>query len=357
MNIQFNTAAVNENVIYFSAKNFNGLFKWDLNNDEIELIDQFPHDYLWTEHMHQFSIVNANNVYFVPYMASFFTKFDMVSHKLTTVGEMENTVKWGVSHVLRYEGRYILVPRELKNPISVFCPVDETFELIDLNLISNDESVNYYSDIFCATIVGDTLFVPIFDTNKIMKIDLRLKYKSEILLNPIKISSIQFYNNRFWIVTSDGSLVCRYNSNFELEKEYYLRGSSIRPYESWLQYKDQLYLCGCLDTSLIMYDNKNDVWTEVFHENNDKVNDAWAFICGIQEANDKLYLFPSATRNMYVMNNGEISKYRLEYDNDDLQRTILRKKYDYYFGDCRNQIQYEGEHVGLSDLIDYLKTT
>lgn len=356
MNIQFNAAVVNENDVYFSAKNFNGLFKWNINNEKAELIGHFPNDQLWTEYLHQFAIMNKNNIYYIPYMSGSITKFDMNSKEIVTIGKVGKGVSWGISHVLKYNFSYILVPRELKNPISVFYPDEEIFEFIDINLTEN-ESVNSYSDIFCASIVDDTIFVPIYDTNKVIGIDLQSKNESIVVLEEIKVSAIQHYNDKLWLVSSSGDIVNRYNRKFELEKKYHFKGNTIRPYESWLQYNNHLYLCGCLDDSLIVYDEDNDIWTEVLPERNERVCDNWAYICGYQDVDDKLYLFPSSTCYMVVMDNGEISKYRVEYDNDDLQRTILRKKHDYYFGDCKNQIQYEGEHVSLGDLIDYLKTT
>ena len=188
MNLQFNAAVIDEDIVYFSAKNFNGLFKWNLKNSKVELIGHFPDEQLWTEHMHQFTIVNAKNIYYLPYMASSITKYDLTSQKLLTVGELGNSVRWGISHVLKYNENYILIPRELTNPISVFYPANEKFEFVDVEITKNAETVYFYSDIFCATIERDTLFVPIYDTNIIIKIDLQSKCKSKVFLDAIQIS-------------------------------------------------------------------------------------------------------------------------------------------------------------------------
>ena len=353
MNLQFNAAAIINDEVYFSAKNFNGLFKWDLNTNDVNLIGHFPKEKLWGEHLHQFAVYYDDIIYFIPYFGQHITKYDIKTGEFSCLPIEEGDVYFGISHVLKYENRYVFVPRKLRNPVGIFYPESGVLEKI--SFVNESELSIFYSDIFCATIVDGGVYIPVYDTALIIKCDLANREISKISLGDMRVSSITYYNDKFWVISASGKIIRRYSENFDIEKEYCVFGGTERPYECWVQYSKKLYLCGCLDESLIFYDTNSDSWKEIYRGERERVNNKWAFMCGYQAYNDKLFIYPSSSNCMYVLNHGKIVNLYFEYNEFDLQEEIQRGKNKYYFDDCKDQIHYEGEYVVLNDLINYME--
>ena len=120
MNLQFNAAVVIDTDIYFSAKNFNGLFKLNLYDKSVHFIAHFPGDEVWTEHMHQFAIQHKGFMYFIPYFAHYLTKYNLQNGEIEKICIFNNCCDKAISCVLEFEHKYVLIPRKLSNPFAIF---------------------------------------------------------------------------------------------------------------------------------------------------------------------------------------------------------------------------------------------
>lgn len=355
MNIQFNAAAVRNNEIYFSAKNYNGLFKLRLEDSSVSFVTHFPGDELWIEHMHQFAFSINQYIYFIPYFAHYISKYNIESGEIVKIALFEGDGMSAISNVINRKNKYFLIPRELSNPIAVLDP--EMDEISYLSITSKrHDLIKAYSDIYSAAIVRDELLIPVYDSDNIVKIDLEKMECSDIILNGTRNSAITYFNEKLWMISSDGSEIYCYSDKYELVKKYRCTGNSNRPFESWVNVSGKLYLCGCLDDRIIRYDEKSDKWNELQCKGILRKIDRWAFMCGFENVENKIYLFPSATNALAILEEDRISVVEVEFMDKELYDRIRMKKTQFYFEKSEPEIQSEGQNLSIDDMLFYLSS-
>lgn len=353
MNLQFNAAVIINNEIFFSAKNFNGLFKMSFDNQKVIFLGYFPGDGVWAEYLHQFAIKDKNFIYFVPYSAHGMSKYNFLTGEISLINiyEENNTA---IAHVLKYENNFIFVPRYLNNPIAFFKPSSEELLYLVLEDIDKKYLCNSICDIYGAEIVKNRLIIPIYDKDYIVEIDLTDKKTSIVNLPGTRNSTVTFFNDKYWTVSSNGKEVCCYTKNFNFLKKYSFLNNSSRPYQAWINVGNDLYLCGCLSDSLLKYNVISDKWENVLYEGIAKVKDNWAYMCGFQKCENELYIFPSATNALLVMNHNKIWMIEINFNDENQFKYIKKEKYCYYFEKHRSEIYEEGQTLSLENMIEYL---
>lgn len=355
MNMLFNAAIIIENEMFFSAKNYNGLFKMNVDTGAIEFLCHFPEDPLWKIHMHQNVINGKENIYFFPLFANSISKYNTKSGEIKNISLYNNFGDVGITCVLVYKGKYILVPRNLSQPIVRFSAENDSLSYLPLNR-QKASTQDAFSDINCSVILADNLYIPIYDSKTVLQLNLVTEECIELELSGTKISTLTYFDNKFWTISSDGKCVCKYSDKFELIKTMALDSQSDRPYQCWMVDKDSLYLCGCFEGQLLRYIG-NEEWENILSENLVSMNDNFALMCGYQVLNDSLYIFPSSMDSVLKIDQNVVSKIRIDYSDAELVESIRKEKYRFFFGEPNSKIVYEGQEVSLIDLIGYLENS
>lgn len=353
MKLQFCDGCIHNGYMYFSAKNFNALFKMELKSGKVYHISSFSDEKLWKEYLHHFLIYTDKKIFFIPYMGEVISGYEFDSNRINSFKIYEDSEINSISHVLLYGDRYILVPRDLINPIAIFSPNDETFHYIKIEIMLDKERA-CLCDIYCADVVGTNLFIPIYNQNYLIKVDLKTEKYEYIVLDNTNNSALTFYNDEFWIVSKNGKDIQRYTKDFKFIKEYKVSyEKDCRGFETWINLKSKLFLGGCEADRLIVYDEVVDTWKDVDYIKLPRVRKDWAFICGYREINNELYVFPSSIDAMIKISELGICKIEVEYDAKDLLRKINYAKHTYFFRD-KKSTNIESSELCLTDYIDYL---
>ncbi len=353
MNMLFNAAIIIENEMFFSAKNYNGLFKMNVDTGAIEFLCHFPEDPLWKTHMHQNAINEKENIYFFPLFANSISKYTIKSGEIKNISLYNNVGDVGITCVLAHKGQYILVPRNLSQPIVRFSTENDSISYLPLHTeqFSNGAA---FSDINGSVILEDNLFIPIFDSKTVLRINLVTKECIKLELSGTKISSLTYFENKFWTISSDGKCVSTYSDKFELIDTITFECKSKRPYQCWMIDKDNLYLCGCLEGQLLRYIGSGE-WENILRESIVCVNDNWAFMCGYQIINDSIYVFPSSMDSILIIKKNVVQKRRIDYSNIELEENARKEKNQFFFSEPYSKIVYESQDVSLIDLMKCLE--
>lgn len=353
MNMLFNAAIIIENEMFFSAKNYNGLFKMNFEDNDVEFLGYFPGDKVWTEYMHQYAVKMGREIVFFPFNASNITKYNIDTHKIDILNNFEIYQNFGISNVLEYEGNVIAVPRRLSDPITVFSNEEGEIKYKFIEL-SSEKLYNLYCDINSGVIVGDDLYVAIYASKTILKIGLRNKLISYINLMEINICSATFYDDKFWMVSADGRAVCVYSRQFDFIKKYEFDSVTSRPYEYWMIYNDSLYLCGCTESKLLKYNVSSDEWVDILHKDFMWLDSRWAYMCGYQVVDHLIYIFPSSINSLLILDNDKVYEKDVLYYNDKMLEEAKREKQIYYFDASKERLCIEGQDITLCEMLDYL---
>lgn len=353
MNIQFNAGVIKDELLYFSAKNYNGLFSLNLSNGSVRFLDHFPKDNLWTEYMHQYAFDSDCYIYFIPYEAHYISKFDIRNQEINCIEIYSKYDNASVACAVEYQKKYILVPRELNKPILVFNLENDEIEEISIKS-SGINLDSFYCDMYGATIIGDDLLVAVYNTDLVLRLSLKNYSWDTIHVPNTNNSAITFWDNKIWLVSSDGKEINCINEKYELIKNYKLLGKSERPFESWINDKKGLYLCGCLDDKILRYDETADTWVAIDFNNVKRINKNWAFGCGYSSDEDNIYIFPSAGASLIRLNNNENSILDVDFYDSELYEKIEKEKAQYHFGGNKTEVIVENQYLGLKDMIVYL---
>ncbi len=356
MKIQFNAGVNIGNYIFFSAKNFNGLFKLDKDSGIVQFVSAFPDDYSWTEYMHQCAIEDNGYIFFFPYCAKSITKYAYETNKLTSIALYEGSTDFAISNVIKYRDKYILIPRKLHHPLALFDSItgEVEYEEIKIEGIYSDE---LYCDNYSSIIHEDVLYIPIYNDDRLFTFNLLNGEKSIIQVIDSRNSAIAYYDDFFWIVSADGKEVLKLNTNFSMTNKYRIEGFSVRPFQCWMTFNKSLFLGGCLDDKIYKYDKENDEWINYDCIKLKKEKPQWAYMCGFQEYDDKLYIFPSANDAIFVMNSeGEDDVIPVLYDNNEFFNQILFEKNRHFFEEREDKLYFESEQLSLEDLLRHMKS-
>lgn len=210
--------------IWFSAGNYNGLYRYNLNEKNIERVANFPN---------------------------------------------EDMIQWDLYHnVCKYHNSLVFIPC-YANTISIYNIEKKVFDQIEIPDVK--KNIKNVPDFLEGKIYKDKLFVIGYAYPGIIKVDLKT-YKVEIVYRVHKnnkyISDIYFGNR----VEDDKNLLyipCSYRNailifNMDCNKVFFKEiGNSSNRYSHLVKDNNNLYLFDKNSGNVIFWDKKNDKWKEI----------------------------------------------------------------------------------------------
>ena len=306
MEIQFYDACKVENSLFLSACNFNGLFRFDLETEELSFVSHFPCEKLSKKYLHSGVIKSNNKVFFIPYSGCSICSFDLKKNEFEYDELCDKDTNYAFVFPLIYKKKVFIIPSDLSGNVFRLEEGGEKFtvdrRLTDIihDLLKLEQGA--MCDLSGCAIHDNILIIGLFGKSKILKIDIESGEANVLTTNGITVGNLIFYNDSVWIVSSDGEKCSKITEDGNTLCEYNLCESNTRGYQLFVAYNGELYLLGCVKDSLLKLVDNN--WVEVVNEipiEFKRVTE-WAFLSGSKVIDDDLFLFPISGNGIVKIN-------------------------------------------------------
>lgn len=334
--IRFTDMVIDEDIIWFSACNFNGIFKGSLSNGTLEYIGKFPEKGENGYGLHNFITKFERTLFFGATCSGYIVEYDILKNQFiyyripgleqvafphsSLVGQFENyLVIWNTKNVdvIRFDMKKRIFEEVKSCKDSIL-----TFEYLN-----KKECVKYQRG-FC--IKGSSLYIPSVENNIILQIDMKKNEKKlHFIDKKIKVHSICSNGEKLWITNACNQL---------LELELPLGKTKECIIEKGIPVKDA-YFAVCFNNCLyfalreideiLVYDleSKKTERIEMCMEET-QYNRADGFSLGtimIRSEGNKIWAFNSTYSTLQCIEGNRIRKQRLELIGN-VEQFILDRK-------------------------------
>ncbi len=209
--LSFMAATKYKNKIWCSNLNFNGLFSIDVTDGKINYIGRFAGYDEDCVGLHRMAEVYKNRLFFFPNYSTSIDSYDLAGNfNSCNICSWEKEKKTEIftctSGVFLWKDIYYIFPRFPKMDLIKFSPDENKIcEEIDLKLanelVKNEEGTLSFNCIR----VGKDIYLPIRDTNNVVKYDLETGNEYKIVLPGTKriTGAMDFDGRSFWLNSDD----------------------------------------------------------------------------------------------------------------------------------------------------------
>lgn len=317
ISIRFMGGNIVDDVLYFSASNFNGLFKMKLDTQTVHFIDSFIDTPLNLQSIHRSCLVYNRWLIFIPMNSDKIHFVNIDNHEQRSVRVTDGTQDPAIADAIIVGNLLYVFPAKKGQPSMIVHLDDMKVETLDkfneqYNSIVPDSPHKSKIVSVGAVIRDDSIYMGLYSQNKVLKYNL----KSEIMeMIDTQINSIfDVYNGKdgIWVSDLDGKqieLLSDRHKIYETEEK--------KTYRRILDLGEYIYLIpGNADEISMIKGTKVPVNMKYPDEFKTlerlKVNKFF----GYKIYNDDIYLFPYAHDNMLVISGDKLRTVKTVYETD-----------------------------------------
>uniref|UniRef100_UPI0040571610 hypothetical protein n=1 Tax=Agathobacter sp. TaxID=2021311 RepID=UPI0040571610 len=310
--LQFYDACKIGKNLYFSAKEFNGLFKYNIDEEKVELISRFYDEHLWKKNLHHQIIRFDHKLYFIPYNGNGISVYNLIMNKIDFISlsvKEENSI----SRAFLCKNKILLIPMHSLDLLGYYNIITGEMESLQglrskIELILGDDFREaIYFDMYGVCKVDDKLFLIPYRQNIVCCIDLVSLEIDIMKIGEEKLDNIIFHGGELWITSAEKSRVYRVEFITKKFKIYDIPTSceEIRPFFRVESMDNKLILLPCYDTNIYIYDKENDAWQmcdNVSRERPEHKDILSTLLCNGVMIERKNYFFPVADDGIWILN-------------------------------------------------------
>ncbi len=327
---------VQENV-YFSALNYNGLFKYNKVEETVEMLEEIPEEKRFSRHLYSATILVGNQIYFAPMNAKDIAVYDIENKTISKISLKQeySSIISKFSRMLRDDCYIYLIP--FRYPA-----------IVKINL--KNQKVTYLdswigklgigkSDIFAKNgcfLKNENLHIALYEENKVLQINIKTE-ECELLEIPTKdkqgFVDMLFDEEYYWFVQRNYTTIIKYHVKSGRVDYIYIdefEGYQVGvPYIRILEFDNKIFLAAYEGERSVIIDKQtnqvqeitklNEIYKPIF-ENNWKARFYFAEKIGMEQvllgniANHQCVVFNVKTKTIektyYIENLKFIQIYR-----------------------------------------------
>lgn len=208
--VDFNTSVLEKNELWYTARDYNGLFKLDIESDRLEWLGMIPNEQEIEVRLFSNLVKCQNSIWMIPGRAKSLTEYNIEGQAYT-----QYELKGGVKFSSVFEDTIYMISGDYCKLWKMHTKTNElTVEEIDYNGAIDFKNLpttsEYYSeDLY---LIGDTLYYLILNTNLLVSYDMSKKKTSVVQIGKKENQFGRFLvvNNQFWFIPAyvKGEIIC-----------------------------------------------------------------------------------------------------------------------------------------------------
>lgn len=345
--------------IYFSANNLNALCCYNIESNITKIIGKFDKEFVWQKYIHNSVIEKDGCLFFLPYRGHGISKFNLKTNEISFVNVCDSTKYASFCVPVVDEQEVYLIPTDLDHMSYKYD--SESREFVEDYVLTEKlrkwvEGKPSYCDLNGCCANNHNIYVSLFNTNKVLQIDLHNDKTNEISLDSaIGIGNIIVFDSALWVVSWEGDKCWKCSLEGELLEEFVLSNDTeYRGYQNFIKYYDKLFLLGCHQDVLSIYDGIK--WTQVVLPDEFNRITKWSLFAGAEIINEELYLLPCAGNGILKINKNDIVAFLPCYTEDISQEeaeTMVTEEFTHRVNN--NEIFKESkDEYGLKDFLSQI---
>lgn len=344
-------------LIYFSLLKCNGLYSYNMKTGKIDFISYFEKESL-KEELHLYSVLYENKIYFIPYLGRYIAIFNPENNHIDYI-ECDVSDQCSYYKAFIFNDNLWLIPQLLERDEKK----EKKIRVVDLRnntFLNVDQLNNYLTGIskyffsFGACSNDNFLYIAIYETNKIVKIDMASGSFDVILCDEsVKLSTVDYVDGCLFISETRSNqlrkidLKGRFLSNYSgIEKKY--NGRS-RLYNCIRKIGEKIYVFP-QDADEICFIDENKAKLVIGFDDVMLRNKIYG-ICGGQIVDEKGTLFLSSCvydKMLIIKDEFTVSYFDININFDDLDKKSILQA---YLDSGIFKMNYEGD-ISLNDFVN-----
>lgn len=310
-NLRFRAAYVNEKEIFFSAEDFNGLFRKGHGAKYAEFLMEFANEKSYQHIIHRKAFIEGDELIFFPFLGNSIVIYNTRNKENEYINIDFIQAAEGYFSVLPYGDHYIMIPWGLRGSVLSYFPKNkilkrenELSEIINSRLgrLGNYPACNAYG----ACIFENHLFISAYGTNKMLSLCLHTYETKEISINDYKINNIIVLDEEIWITCSDSEQIVK--RSFSGQETVYHLPSKVKcdkPWGHFVPFQGSLLLLPDQGEEVWIYDRQTgkwNIWLDLsFNPFFKLTSKGCPLFLDYQYVRDELYLFPSCGNDVGML--------------------------------------------------------
>lgn len=356
--VDFSAFQIVDDIVYFSLAICNGLYSYNLLTGDLKFITYFEREKLYESELHLDSLLYDGKIYFIPYMGTCISIFDVNTQSMTYV-EIGCSSNYTCSFIKGFihEKKLWLVPQTIvKDPRKRknICVLD----LENLNYEEPEALNNMCRDSFGTVLCYDTcrmeehLVIPIEGTNRVLIINMNdASFCIKEFREVNTISTIEYIKESFWISECKKNVIKRYSQTLEFIDEFVDENAecvSERAYRSVYKWKERIYIFPN-EVTYVSY-IENDMKIKEIIKNAKKTYSNRFCKGQLVEYKNSIFIAPAGKSDFIKINsNNECEVYDMQ-----LNYKQFEKIQEIMMIGVPHKVVYEGEYM-LKDYIELIK--
>lgn len=324
--LQFWDASMYGEDLFFSARNFNGLFCMEKDRTEAEFIGHFPEEVVWQKNLHSQVISINDKLYFIPFQGTGVSIFDIKSKEFFYVN-IEDKQPVEISKAFVVGDDIFMVPLNLKKPFILFHTVSNAYEMKRelqqkiLKQFSGKQEIRFGGYGSCA--VGQKIYLAVSGTNRIISLDLDSQ-QVNIYKLPIeyKLRNIYYDRGKLYFTLSDQYKIICWDIDTENHYEYIIENrleDTYHPYLTVLRWKERLLLLPDQTDKIWELNEEKNIWCmkpDYIPNEFRRTRKAVSLFLGYQCIEDNLHLLPWAGNGLLSLSESGCKCYEICYSSE-----------------------------------------
>lgn len=334
--LHFRDAYIDGEYLFFSADNFNGLFRYKKGEGKAELLGYFSEYPSYKKNLHRQVVDIDEKLYFIPYEGKGIDIYDKNTGKLSFVKiQRDGMNELQISRAFVMENDIVMVPSDIKIPFIIFRTKENTYELRRyfqgkiMDYFHGFETVHFA--LYSSCILEKKLYLAVSDSNVILCINLEDEQVSVVELKKnYRIRNMCICEKDLYLTMTDMYTVVKLDTDINKCDEYEIKNTWNEdglPFVTVFQWKDHLLLLPNRADDILELDKEKKEWckkSKYIPEDFCRVTRARSLFLGYQCTDDTLWLFPNAGNGMICVTGGKGKLYKIDYSEEKLEEIWVR---------------------------------
>lgn len=300
--------------VWFSNLFYNGLFKYNLESEELCYVTAFPMERVGQFLIHRSVICYDSKLFFFPEQGNNIHVFNLNSYEIEVIpiNKFYGESLHKTCRTIVIGDQALLWPGEYGLPLVYFSLKDYTISMFPLETSAVAHFELHHDTLYfsCVRQNENNIYAVIYNTSYVLKYDL---HKGTILCIDTKISNlfrVFFIEDKIWVLREKGNKVLVLNQDWSQYCVYQIKGetqSNVRLFNQIQEYKEGVLLLPALGDYIYFIRNKEVTKVESSSFDSMEPNDVMQekfFQC--IEYNQSLFLLPRHYEQVVKISNGRI---------------------------------------------------
>ena len=335
--LQFYDAYIDDTYMYFSALDFNGLFRMRLGETKAEFLMHFPGDAVWQKVMHRQVIRVEDCLFFIPYRAHGISVFNLKNYTMDYIlMSSKAKVFANYSRVVQCGEGYLLIPDDFKQPFMILDIKRREVCIAEMLDKQRRELVSGFDNVGSAqygTYVSDNyMYTAVYGLDILLKIDKNSLNAVDYKLGKYSMHNIILFEGKLWFTSKIDNIVYCYDIENGSMQKYDIGGEGERLLFAIVPYRDTLILLPCQGDKIWVFEKESNKWIvliDLFSGDFCRLIKGVSLFIGYKYVGSELFLFPRGGNGM------------VKLDSETNQVEIISIQYEDSFNDRREQISIE----------------